>query len=269
MSPLYLFILVASAMAEDRHAVVYKSPTSMTAECQRYLGYPTAHPSEPHVPCQVACVALISRVWDNPLSDTRTVTSSRYIESDLAPKQYYERLQHCLAHVKQTVPQWDSCRRGAEIFNCFNQSISGIHYDRAFFIPKTDLQHRQVLADCIDFLQIPQQELDAILRQDFPNHPRGRCLLRCFLIREKLYSEAIGLAPYRVVVQLGDNLGHARSREDMRRCVHRLQRQYLDRCTLAARIAAECFGDLVWQLRFLLSDSSQREVLTRNVTSYL
>ncbi|KAL1380975.1 hypothetical protein pipiens_003492 [Culex pipiens pipiens] len=80
-----------------------------------------------------------------------------------------------------------------------------------------------------------------------------KCLFRCFLIREDLYSDVGGPDIERMSVQCGGRYGDEAFRRRAMECVWNLQAQQLDRCELAYRVANDCVNGEVALLPIFLN----------------
>ncbi|XP_055590985.1 general odorant-binding protein 45-like [Uranotaenia lowii] len=235
--------LVGLAMAGDYHCLSYKSATTVMAECRKLLGYSPHGSWYETEPCQVYCGTRITRMWNEELGEPLISNSGRFQHVGNDTDHFQRTVNNCWENVKASVPKCDHCSRADAAFSCFNTANTR---NESFFIPQTDLQHRRVLLECVNMLQITSHELDFVKRSGLLNHPKGRCLVRCLMIREQLYSEVNGVDVFRTLVQRGVDGKSREFRKHVANCVQYLQRCFLDRCTLAARIAAECFGERIW-----------------------
>lgn len=243
-----LCALPLGTIAEDRHLVVYKSIGSVYNECRQYLGYPRSRsPADLTEPCLDYCGGVQIRFWDIERGTILPDHTTRYLEIDLSREEFFPQTEQCFERVQETVPEEDRCRRTQEHVACFAPNAT-INFDRKFFFVKTKLQHQRTVLDCVGMLQIGSEDLETVCEEGLLNDPRGRRLVRCFLVREKLYSEANGVDYYRILMESDQFRAHRERKELARNCVARLQREFLDRDTLAARIAAECFGSKFWNL---------------------
>lgn len=236
---LLITTVICTGLAEDRHLVQYKSAHRTFAECRQILG-----PSPTQ--CENYCAAVLTHFWDFRNASIDPVHFARFMHQDEpVPEQYFAEFERCAEQVRAVVPAWEPCQRADLYLGCLSRNGS-VNANQLFYNVKTPLRHQRVAQDCVVILGITGRELDGMLGSGLVNDSRGRCLIRCFLIREKLYSEANGVNSFRVLIERDELRNHRESREDGRTCVAGLQREFLDRCTLAARIAAECYeGELL------------------------
>uniref|UniRef100_A0A8D8ITE9 General odorant-binding protein 45 n=1 Tax=Culex pipiens TaxID=7175 RepID=A0A8D8ITE9_CULPI len=109
----------------------------------------------------------------------------------------------------------------------------------------TELQHKRVVRECEAMLGLTSVGIE---------HCREfKCLFRCFLIREDLYSDVGGPDIERMSVQCGGRYGDEAFRRRAMECVWNLQAQQLDRCELAYRVANDCVNGEVALLPIFLN----------------
>lgn len=242
---LALATLLAASRSEDLHAVRYKTVESAYSECWNLLQLQPRHISQPWAPCENYCCAIQLRLWNDADSTIRIPICPRFFQTNLEPQKFLADAECCADRMLQQVPPKEKCRRTDEYYICFNNS-GILQHDRKYYLPATELQLQRSALECADILQIKSDELSQILHRGLVNDPRGRCLVRCLLIRQQLYSESLGVQERRVFVQRGNLRDEEHFRQGVRQCVHRLEGTCSDRCTLAARIAAECLGYELW-----------------------
>ncbi|XP_039453406.1 general odorant-binding protein 45-like [Culex pipiens pallens] len=243
---LALTTLLASARSEDLHSLRYKTVEGAYSECWRLLQLSSRQIWQPCAPCENHCCATLLRLWNDADSSIRTPICPRFFHSKLESSKFLADADCCANRMLEQVPPKEKCRRTDGYYLCFN--ASGIlQHDRKYFLPATELQQQRSVSECADFLQInSDDEWAQIFHRGLVSDPRGRCLIRCVLVRQQLYSEVLGVNERRVFVQSGNLRDEEHFRRGVRQCVQRLERTCSDRCTLAARIAAECLGQKLW-----------------------
>ncbi|XP_055591314.1 general odorant-binding protein 45-like [Uranotaenia lowii] len=235
-----LLLVATTAQASHRHCLQYKKPSALLNEPLLIFGQNSD-------PCHLRSSGIIARIWNsnNATADSKVIPRFWYLKN--SSEEFNALVTECLRKVEREIPVDQECRRAVEMFNCYNGTAE-LRMDEPVFIPRTELQHARVLSDCSRMLQISRSELDLIRKEGLLNHPKGRCLVRCFLLREDLFCEATGIRAFRIMVQGGGADDGIEFRKQGERCIARLQRNFLDRCTLAARIANECYDQTLLKM---------------------
>ncbi|XP_055591318.1 general odorant-binding protein 45-like [Uranotaenia lowii] len=245
---LFIILLHAfSVRSSHRHCLQYKSSITLFNEPLMILGHQPSVNIGPMIPCQIRGGAILLRIWHDHNATAKNDVCPRFWQFEHNPEEKRQRVIQCCDEVAERLPVDQNCQRAQEMFNCYYKNLD-FRWVEKFFIPRAELQHARVLTDCIRMLQISESELDLIRQEGILNHPRGRCLVRCFLLREDLYSEESGPRPFRILVEKGGADDGIEFRKQGERCIARLQRNFLDRCTLAARIADECYDQTLLKI---------------------
>ncbi|EDS30894.1 conserved hypothetical protein [Culex quinquefasciatus] len=218
------------------HNAIFKSVLATDHECSIYLREQTTCDGED---CTVRCRGLLTRYWNDSVG-VPSATINRFYRPSVLDLGYSERTGCCLREVIARVPQRAVCRRADATIGCFNQHYGHFRVKSPKFVPFTDLQHQQILRECIDVLRIPHTIIAGYLKHGIEHYPEAQCLLRCFLIREGLYTDAGGPDLYRMSVQCEGNYSDEQFRKKASKCIGKLQQQCLDKCELAFRICDEC-----------------------------
>ncbi|XP_055591317.1 general odorant-binding protein 45-like [Uranotaenia lowii] len=234
--------------ASQRHCVMFKTSETILSESLRLLGNQSEFNIKQLLPCQLRGGAILGRIWNDQNGTVHAGVSPRYLRIDNSSTQTFNhKVEECLEGAYKKIPSNQLCLRAEATFNCY-VGVAELRLEEPFFIPRTGLQHGRVLNDCIQMLQISSNELRVIRKEGLLNHPQGRCLVRCFLLREDLFCEATGINAFRILVHNGGAKEGIEFRKEGARCIARLQRNYQDRCMTAARIAAECYSQTLWKM---------------------
>ncbi|EAT48127.1 AAEL000821-PA [Aedes aegypti] len=238
LASLLLLFLTVRAEVSTQHCAVAKLPCTLHSECLQYLNSNDDGPEN----CAYRCIALTARFWDDQKADViRTI--SRFYLTDANDDDFRNRTEQCLQETQETFPVTESCQRASCAFSCYNDQFGEVIAVRPSFIPFTALEHRRIVRECVDILQIGPQSRQAILDEGLMEVPEGRCLLRCVLLREGLYNDWRG-------PRLGSLWVQTEGYEDRffdtaQKCYPLLKMQTLEPCELAARFAAECLPSRV------------------------
>lgn len=234
----FAFTAFLSCTSADcrHHNAIFKSVRATDHECSIYLRDQTACDGED---CTLRCRGLLTRYWNDSVG-VPSATINRFYRPSVLDLGYSERTGCCLREVTTRVPLRAVCRRADAAIGCFNQHYGHFKVKSPKFVPFTELQHQQILRECIDVLRIPQTIIAGYLKHGIEHYPEAQCLLRCFLIREGLYTDAGGPDLHRMSVQCEGNYSDEQFRRKASKCVGKLQKQCLDKCELAFRICDEC-----------------------------
>lgn len=223
-------LLVVSALScatGRRHNAKLKSLLAVDRECNQYST------SDSYGQCQTRCQGILGRFWDD--SDVvPAVTLGRFYQPDCDDHSYLNRTEQCLGEVTDHVRRNDDCLRATCTVKCYTDQYGQLDAESPSYIPTTKLQYEQIYHDCAAILQIDPHSIRDL------GDPDARCLLRCFMIRQGLYSDAEGPNLDRMYVQCGGYVRPDEFRQKALKCVERLRYEPLDACSRAYWIAKEC-----------------------------
>lgn len=216
-------LLTEYVSATNRHSARFKSSRSTDSECYRYLNVLDGN-------CSVRCRGLVDRLWDDQSGLGLSIT--QFYKPDPEDKCYLNRTVRCLKGVSAT----ESCSRVDKYVQCFNDQYGRKDTETARFIPFTAVQHTRILMECAAIQGIPVESLQRAA-ENGSELSQEACLLRCFLIRQGLYSDAGGLDLERLEVQCG-GYGSGWDPVAVRQCIAKVED--CDKCSKVQRIAKEC-----------------------------
>ncbi|KAL1381138.1 hypothetical protein pipiens_013681 [Culex pipiens pipiens] len=199
-------------------------------ECGRYLG--SDHD------CAAYCEQLVLRSWN----DEYGVLQARYgrhYRPNCDDSDYYNRTVDCIQ--RGTGPRDDFCCRSSVSKRCYLENYGHLEPTAPQILHMPKLRLRSNLEQCARILKISEEELADYRAVLFQHPPKARCLLRCLLIREGLYSDRNGPDAHRTYIQCG---GYGDTEEifqrELRDCVASIWARYRDPCERAAHVVFEC-----------------------------
>ncbi|KXJ68482.1 hypothetical protein RP20_CCG003184 [Aedes albopictus] len=213
-----------SLFANDRFAA--SSRMREDNECGRYL-------NEWNGNCSVRCRGLLHRFWDDQRGNLGYYALKQFYQPDLEDKCYLNRTMRCL---KQVSVSDESCQRVAQYVRCYKDQYGEENTATARFIPFTPMQQTRILMECAAILGISEDSLREAAKNG-GEIPQEACLLRCFLIRQGLYSEAGGFELERFELQCG-GYGSGWNPAAIQQCIANVT-DY-DSCTKVHRMAKTC-----------------------------
>ncbi|XP_065077841.1 general odorant-binding protein 45-like [Ochlerotatus camptorhynchus] len=224
-------LLLANEVSSAIHSAAVKTPATLHYECTQYL-----QPDD-NGNCTPYCIALAARFWDDD-RDRPSRTISRFYLPDSNDCNYWNRTEKCLQETLGNLPSWKSCQRATCALMCHDDQYGELITEQPSFIPFTELQHRRIVRQCVDILQIAPAARQAILEQGLLAVPEGRCLLRCVMLREDLYNDREG--PRLSWLWIQTEGFEDRFYDTAQKCYPMLKLETSEPCLLAARFAAEC-----------------------------
>ncbi|XP_055591315.1 general odorant-binding protein 45-like [Uranotaenia lowii] len=242
---------LASGVKPNCHCMRYKSGPRVIAECREMLGYPPGDYYGEAGRCQRYCGAMLMRAWDSVEEAPQFATWPRFFKvENLAEGTdcFNDRINSCWSVMKDAAAMDDPCSRVDNAYTCFNHSEVNQREEK-YFVPQSQLQHKRNILECKEILQVSPIELNCIQRYGLFEHAKGRCWVRCFMLREQLYDDETGVDIYRTLVQRAGALDNDLFRKNAGDCMERVRESCgLDNCTQAARMAKECFEPGIWSV---------------------
>ncbi|XP_038106233.1 general odorant-binding protein 45-like [Culex quinquefasciatus] len=233
MANLFLTLLVTTAVAVivtgSQHSASFKSIRSADRECSQFSGDQS---------CTARCRGLVTRFW-NDTTGLPDATITRFF----APRgcsycRGESSTEQCLGDVNVRIRDGDRCARAEQAVKCYDQRCRDSEQK---FIPFTDFEQLETLQKCVDILQLSPGIVKELSCNGMLSRPEGRCLLRCFMIRSGLYSDAEGPILDRVNVQCVSGYGQTSNLQNVDSCVAKLRSECgIDKCSLASRAVVEC-----------------------------
>ncbi|XP_055585118.1 general odorant-binding protein 45-like [Uranotaenia lowii] len=218
-------------------AMVFKSVKQAKLECRAYLKK-TDH-------CNDLCELTVLRSWDKCSGLIGVPFAQHYQPNVSNVINYYDRTSECISSASKTS---EGCHQATVESNCFKKHY-GSPVGSSQLASLTDLQLQSVLESCASMLGMTPTAVMLSRLYDFNLDHNSRCLMRCILIREGLYSDICGPDLDRVYVQCG---GYDQPLQDFKadaqKCVDNLRSQCMDKCMLAAKIASEFAQDEEFKL---------------------
>ncbi|XP_055585119.1 general odorant-binding protein 45-like [Uranotaenia lowii] len=211
-------------------AMVLKSDKQAKSECEAYLKKKDR--------CEDLCKATVLRYWDKCSGIIEVPFAQHFRRDNCDSDYYYNGTLQCVSPARKMI---DECHQASHESKCLEQSY-GSPVRSPQLAPLTNLQASNVLESCANMLGIDPDMVELYRLFDFDVDSNSRCLFRCYLIRQGLYSDVDGPNLDRMYVQCG---GYDQFLNDFKasaqECVDNLRSQCLDKCTLAIRIASDCF----------------------------
>ncbi|XP_055628572.1 mucin-2-like [Toxorhynchites rutilus septentrionalis] len=236
-----LLVVVAlecpTALGGNPHRATFKSLRQLDRECHRYLSRDACGD------CATRCRGVIARYWKDGVG-LPAVTVNRFYCPDAGDVDHYDRTRACLEEIASKVPLRKSCLRATCTMKCYDNQYGQLKPKVPAFVPFTDLHHQQNLRKCISMLSISRSRIAKIAKHGILNVPEGRCLLRCFMVREGLYRDDVGPDFDRIYVQFAIREVDDEMRRETAQCVDRVLSEPLDSCTRASHVANECFNSV-------------------------
>ncbi|XP_062714156.1 general odorant-binding protein 45-like [Aedes albopictus] len=221
-----LLLLAECECTVGRHSSIFKSILSTNDECGRYL-------NESNGNCSVRCRGLLHRFWDDQRGNLGYYALKQFYQPDPEDKCYLNRTMRCL---KQVPVSDESCQRVAQYVRCYKDQYGEENTATARFIPFTPIQQTRILMECAAILGISEDSLREAAKNS-GEIPQEACLLRCFLIRQGLYSEAGGFELERFELQCG-GYGSGWNPVAIQQCIANVTD--CDSCTKVHRMAKTC-----------------------------
>lgn len=252
-----LFSLCVTAFAINPHNAVFKSPLKARAECVKYrnarnttlIGSPLR--SDEESTCVCRCELIKLGLWDSCRGHQPEVPSDQYYDPDPEDRCYRERLRQCLG--ERLTPGKDQCSKAFVYYKCYNDQYGTVFLDRVGYVPSGQLKHEQMLRDCAEMLQLSKKDLKTIAENPLYAVESGKCLIRCFLIREGLYNDHCGFSEDRVFAQFAKKNDRENFLKRLQYCYDRLKSELWDHCTLATRLVQDCLDENATALDNILS----------------
>ncbi|XP_062716032.1 general odorant-binding protein 45 [Aedes albopictus] len=219
-------LLVECLATAGRHSSIFKSIRSTDDECDRYS-------NERNGNCSVRCRGLLLRFWDDQRGKLGFYALKQFYQPDPEDKCYLNRTMRCLKRV--SVPD-ESCQKVAQYVRCYKDQYGEENTAIARFIPFTPMQQTRILMECAAILGISEDSLREAAKSG-GEIPQEACLLRCFLIRQGLYSEAGGFELERLELQCG-GYGSGWNPVAVQQCIANVTD--CDSCTKVQRMAKNC-----------------------------
>lgn len=217
------------------HEAVFKSVRRADRECSIFLRDGTCGKDD----CSVRCRGLVTRFWNDSVG-VPAVTIDRFYKPAHDDYEYYDLTEQCVGEVVAAIPCTDVCGRADSTVQCYNDQYGKLDKKNPKFVPFTKLQHSRILRECAVMLGISRERLYLFRKNGVEYYQDAKCLLRCFMLREGLYTDEDGPHFKQMSLQCEGNYNDGAYRSNAKSCISNLQNQYLDRCSLAYRIADEC-----------------------------
>ncbi|KXJ77296.1 hypothetical protein RP20_CCG007857 [Aedes albopictus] len=229
---LWILSMATNVVVSSRGNLVEKSYQRATFECNQYVGASTQ--------CQARCEALVLRSW-NDSSGLQYIPYSRHFQPDCNDVNYLNRTLQCLDDRLEAAPCGAVCCRASIYKQCYLEQWGNL-VGTPQLVPMAKLVVTSTILQCAQLLQVDAAELDFFARNKFDVSDRARCLLRCILIRQGLFSGASEPNLDRLYVQCG---GYKLDEETFKRgasaCVDKIRHKGYDSCMFVARIVNDCF----------------------------
>lgn len=210
--------LIENVATTNRHSSIFKSIDSTDGECHRYLIGRDGN-------CSVRCRGLLHRFWTEQ-SKLSYSAIKQFYQPDPEDKCYLDRTIECLKRVS-VLDQY---------VRCYKDQYGEEDTTAARFIPFTRVQQTRILMECAAILGIPEDSLMQAA-MNTSEMPHEACLLRCFLIRQGLYSDAGGFDLERLEVQCG-GYGNDWDPVAVRKCFANVTND--DQCSKVQRMTKTC-----------------------------
>ncbi|XP_058836467.1 general odorant-binding protein 45-like [Topomyia yanbarensis] len=237
LSTIFTIVLLVATTANGNHKVVLKSLSQAQNECTQYLSQPSYQQDF----CHNRCTLRVLRAWNDSTGIIGLPLARHYHYSKQDYSSIYNRTSSCLECRLRDIPTCEVCKRASVSLDCFRQNY-GSALETPQLVPLPKLLQISTILECASILQIAPHELPVYASTQFQFNQQARCLIRCIITRQGLYDDARGPNLDRMYVQCGGyDTPEELFKRDAQRCVDRLRAECLDNCTLAARIAKECF----------------------------
>uniref|UniRef100_A0A8D8E152 General odorant-binding protein 45 n=1 Tax=Culex pipiens TaxID=7175 RepID=A0A8D8E152_CULPI len=254
---LVALLAITETCAISDHNAVFKSPLHARAECVKYrmaqnttlIGSPLRTDEESTCVCRCELIKL--GLWDSCRGHQPEVPSDQYYDPDEEDRCYRERLRQCLR--ERLTPGKDQCSKSFVYYKCYNDQYGTVFLDRIGYVPSGQLKHEQIVRDCARILQLSKGDLKTIAQNPLQADKSGKCLFRCFLIREGLYSDHGGFNKERIFAQFAKKNDRELFLRRLQQCYDRLRSECWDRCTLATRLVQDCLDENATALDNILS----------------
>lgn len=217
--------LIENVATTNRHSSIFKSIDSTDGECHRYLIGRDGN-------CSVRCRGLLHRFWTEQ-SKLSYSAIKQFYQPDPEDKCYLDRTIECLKRVSVLE---NNCGLVDQYVRCYKDQYGEEDTTAARFIPFTRVQQTRILMECAAILGIPEDSLMQAA-MNTSEMPHEACLLRCFLIRQGLYSDAGGFDLERLEVQCG-GYGNDWDPVAVRKCFANVTND--DQCSKVQRMTKTC-----------------------------
>nr|XP_029730939.1 general odorant-binding protein 45-like [Aedes albopictus] len=217
-------LLIGQVIAANQHSSRFKSIHSTDDECHQYLSPQNGGN------CSTRCRGVLQRFWNAQRGLGISIT--QFYQPDPEDRCYLNRTVRCLRGVSST----DTCERVDKYVQCFKDHYGKQDMEAARFIPFTSIQHAVILMECAAVLGISEDSLKQAV-ENGTELPQQACLLRCFLIRQGLYSDAGGFDLERLEMQCG-GYGSGWDPKAVGECIAKVED--CDKCAKVQRIAKDC-----------------------------